>query len=101
MDNSNIKNPSTDYWLARLVTDSIDGFNRLIKEMSETINTIAVENRHIVYPLINRLIDVCSQYAKNQNQLWYDSYNEMYRTNRPYISNPYGLPNYKINNKSI
>ncbi len=51
----------------------------------DVINKIAIENRHIVFPLISMSIDMLAQYAKNQNELWYNTQNEIHKNYNPYF----------------
>lgn len=82
----------------KFITDTLDGLNKFILEVSESINKHAIENRHILFPLLNSGIDIICQYLKEQNRIWYEAQNRLYETNKRLMNSNYPyyyLPNYK------
>jgi hypothetical protein len=73
------KNPfPTESWLDfifKSATDVYEGLNRWV-----------IENRRTLFPIYINSIDWLSQFLKNQGQLWYDTQNEIYRINEPYLN---------------
>jgi hypothetical protein len=82
-----------------LFTYSFDEIYKSVVDASIEFNRMAAENPYILFPLFNLGIETFSQFVKTQAQIWYDTQNEIYKTNRPYFYNPYLLPNYMMPTK--
>lgn len=84
-------------WFVTFITNTLKGIDKFISETIEAVKTFAVENRHVVFPLVNMGKDVLIQYlqqAKNQNYIWYNQLNRLEGNNKTGFNTIPNLPYY-------